>query len=186
MHKEYRMMCGKDVEMAKNTNNIYRIAREHLGWSREVAAEELGMSDDKLERIENDKQSPNPQDVKIMSNVYHAPELCNLYCHHQCEVGHQYVPEIPEKDLPDIVVKLLNSVYEVNDIKKVLLSITADGEISDDEIPTLVEIQYALERLSKATEALQLCIERKIDDGVISKDLYVKELKEIINATIIN
>ena len=166
--------------MAKQTTTVYRMIRDELGWSREVAAEELGMSGDELERIENDKQTPNPQDVKNMSDVYHAPELCNYYCHHLCEIGHQYVPEILEKDLPDIIVKLLDSIYATSDIQQILIKITADGIISDEEIPVLVQTQYALERLSKATEALQLCVERKIDDGDISKDVYVKNLKEVM------
>lgn len=163
--------------MLEEQINKYKDTRNKLGWSRETAAESIGISDDKLERIENGKQLPNPQDVLIMSNVYHAPELCNYYCHNQCEIGHQYVPEIPDKDLPDIVVSLLNSIYTVGDIKRTIVDITVDGHIDDDEIPELVHVQKALENLSKATESLQLCVERKIDNGDISKDLYVKELK---------
>lgn len=167
--------------MVTQSTNRYRQARENLGWSREVAAEELGMSDDKLERIENDKQSPNPQDVLNMSNVYHAPDICNYHCHCVCEIGQQYVPEISDSELPGIILKLLDSVYAVDDIKRILINITADEEISDDEIPELIHVQYQLERLSKATEALQLCIERKIDDGEISKEAYVRELKKVLS-----
>ena len=67
--------------------NIYLAKRKALGWSREYAAEQIGISDDKLERIENEKQLPNPQDVLIMSDVYQAPELCNHYCPGSCEIG---------------------------------------------------------------------------------------------------
>ena len=37
----------------KETSTIYLAKRKELGWSREYAAEKLGISDDKLERIEN-------------------------------------------------------------------------------------------------------------------------------------
>ena len=37
----------------KNAPTLYRSKREALGWSREHAAEQIGISDDKLERIEN-------------------------------------------------------------------------------------------------------------------------------------
>ncbi len=81
----------------KNAPTLYRSKREALGWSREHAAEQIGISDDKLERIENGKQLPNPQDVLLMSDVYQAPELCNYYCSHDCPIGRKYVPEIREK-----------------------------------------------------------------------------------------
>ena len=38
--------------MAAQNGNIYRKERDALGWSRELAAEKLIMSNDKLERIE--------------------------------------------------------------------------------------------------------------------------------------
>ena len=58
---------------ARQDVSRYRELREAMGWSRETAAAELGMSDDKLERIENGRQMPNPQDVLVMSRVYQAP-----------------------------------------------------------------------------------------------------------------
>lgn len=165
--------------MAKKTFNRYRQVRDELGWSREYAAGELGMSDDKLERIENDHQIPNPQDVLIMSDVYKAPELCNYYCNSACEIGRQYVPEVKDSELPSIILGLLNSIYAVGDIEKMLVRITADNVIDDDEIPELVHSQHTLEQLSVMIEALQLCIERKIDNGEISKDIYDKEWKKV-------
>lgn len=165
--------------MAKDSGNSkYRQLRSGMGWSREHAAEELGMSDDKLERIENGRQIPNPQDVLIMSDVYRAPELCNYYCHNECEIGRLYVPEIPDRDLPEIILRLLKSLYEAGDLNEILVRITADGIIEDDEIESMVAIQETLEHLSIMIESLQLCIERKVDNGEISKDLYEKACQE--------
>lgn len=156
----------------KNRSTLYRARREALGWSREYAAEQIGISDDKLERIENEKQLPNPQDVLIMSDVYQSPELCNYYCNKDCEIGRLYVPKVPDAELPSIIIRLLNSVYAVDDIEKVLVKITADGQIDATEVEDLAEAQYTLEQLSIMIEALQLCIERKIDLGEISKKTY--------------
>ena len=158
--------------MTEQKTNRYRQLRDSLGWSREHAASELGMSDDKLERIENGRQAPNPQDVLAMSRAYHSPQLCNYYCNQQCEIGRRYVPEVPDADLPDIIVRLLNSIYEAEDTKKVLVRITADSQIDKDEIPDLVRIQNTFEELSIMIEALQLCIERKIADSEIPADEY--------------
>lgn len=156
----------------KETTNLYLIKRKEMGWSREYAAEQIGISDDKLERIENEKQLPNPQDVLIMSNVYQAPELCNYYCHRDCEIGRQYVPEVPKAQLPGIILRLLDSVYAVQDIEKILVRITADDMIDESEVDDLAHAQYTLERLSIMIEALQLCVERKIDKGEISAKAY--------------
>ncbi|MBQ6371464.1 MAG: helix-turn-helix domain-containing protein [Firmicutes bacterium] len=156
----------------KNAPTLYRSKREALGWSREHAAEQIGISDDKLERIENGKQLPNPQDVLLMSDVYQAPELCNYYCNRDCEIGQLYVPKVPQAELPRIILQLLDSVYNVQDIEKKLVRITADDYIDETEIESLAHAQYTLEQLSIMIEALQLCIERKIDKGEISAKAY--------------
>lgn len=163
---------------AKESANLYLSKRKALGWSREFAAEKLGISDDKLERIENEKQMPNPQDVLIMSDVYHAPELCNYYCNRDCEIGRRYVPRVPDSELPGIVLQLVASIYEVDDIKKALVKITADDQIDDSEVESLAQAQYTLERLSIMIEALQLCVERKLDKGEISQKLYEAAYKK--------
>ena len=135
----------------KETTNLYLIKRKEMGWSREYAAEQIGISDDKLERIENEKQLPNPQDVLIMSNVYQAPELCNYYCHRDCEIGRQYVPEVPKAQLPGIILRLLDSVYAVQDIEKILVRITADDMIDESEVDDLAHAQYTSRRCSSAS-----------------------------------
>lgn len=162
----------------KESATLYLAKRKELGWSREYASEQLGISDDKLERIENEKQLPNPQDVLIMSDVYHAPELCNYYCSRDCEIGQLYVPKVPDTELPGIILKLMASIYEVEDIEKLLVKITADNVIDDSEVAGLAQAQYTLEQLSIMIEALQLCVERKIDKGEISKELYDAAYKD--------
>lgn len=156
----------------KEATTLYLSRRKALGWSREHAAEKLGISDDKLERIENAKQIPNPQDVLIMSDVYQSPELCNYYCSRDCEIGRQYVPEVPAAELPGIILRLLDSVYRVENVEKLLVKITADDLIDESEVEDLASAQYTLEQLSIMIEALQLCIERKIDRGEISGRKY--------------
>ena len=160
--------------MAKATDNRYKEMRRSLELSREAAADELGMSDDKLERIENGKQLPTPQDVLRMSDVYKAPELCNYFCHSDCEVGQLYVPEVTAAELPSIILGLLSSVNRFENMEKSIIRITADGDIENDKIPELLEIQQTLEQLSIMIEALQLCLEKKLDKGEIDKEAYDK------------
>ena len=76
------------------------------------------------------------------------------------------------QDLPTVIIRLLDSLYRVEDIKKPLINITADGVIDDNEIPELVRVQSTLEQLSEMTSALNICIESKILNGEINNELY--------------
>ena len=164
---------------AKTAENRYKAKRREMGWSREAAAFELHMSDDKLERIENGKQLPTAKDVLDMSDAYNSPELCNYFCNKDCEIGRHYVPEVPDSELPDIILRLLSSVNDFSDMEKQLIRITADGIIDPDEIPDLVKVQHTLEQLSIMIEALQLRIEKKIDEGEIDESAYKAEFDKL-------
>ncbi len=171
-------MAGKS-KTAGAPENRYKTKRKEMGWSREAAAFELHMSDDKLERIENGKQLPSPKDVLDMSDAYNSPELCNYFCNKDCEIGRHYVPEVPDSHLPDIILRLLASVNDFSDMEKQLIRITADGIIDPDEIPDLVKVQHTLEELSIMIEALQLRIEKKIDEGEIDGTAYEEAFNEL-------
>ena len=165
--------------MEKKENNRYKEMRRTMEWSRETAAAELGMSEDKLERIENGKQNPNPQDVMLMSKAYQSPELCNYYCHHDCEIGMKYVPAVPDSNLPKIILNLLKAANEFEDMERKLIRITADENIDKDEIPEMVKIQNTLEQLSLMIEALQLCVEKKITKGEIDRAAYDRAFEQL-------
>ena len=145
----------------KETTNLYLIKRKEMGWSREYAAEQIGISDDKLERIENEKQLPNPQDVLIMSNVYQAPELCNYYCTHECSIGKQYMEPVEIKQLQQITLEILSNLNSINKDKNIFIDITADGEISEEELSDFKRIKEKLEQISSTVDSLKLWIEKK-------------------------
>lgn len=68
----------------RENKTIYQKLREENDLTREKAAELLEfISEDRLERIENEKSEPAPEDVIRMAEVYKAPELCNYYCSHE-------------------------------------------------------------------------------------------------------
>ena len=68
----------------KEDKNVYFTSREAAGWTREIAAEQLGcISADRIEKIENEKSMPHPDEVLIMSEIYKNPSLCNYYCSHE-------------------------------------------------------------------------------------------------------
>ena len=157
----------------KENKNIYQTTREHLELTREEASEKLvTMSPERIEKIENERTSPHPDEVLLMSDIYKQPMLCNYYCANQCPIGQQYVPEVKIKDLSQIVLETLASLNAMQKKKDRLIEITVDGHISGDELADFVYIQEELEKISIAVETLQLWCERMLDNGVIDPEQY--------------
>ena len=157
----------------KENKTIYQTLREELDLSRDKASELLeGITPERLERIENEKTLPHPEEVLLMSDKYKAPDLCNYYCANECPIGEQYVPEIKMKNLSNIVLEMLSSLNSMNKQKDRLIDIAADGKIDNDEIKDFIHIQEELERISITVEALQLWAEKMMDDGLIDIELY--------------
>ncbi len=157
----------------KENKNIYQRTREGLGLTREEASDLLvTMSPERIEKIENERSMPHPDEVLLMSDQYKHPSLCNHYCANQCPIGQQYVPEIKVKDLSQIVLETIASLNAMQRQKERLIEITVDGRISGDELADFVQIQEELEKISIAVETLQLWCERMIDTGAIDRAQY--------------
>lgn len=168
---------------SKDNENVYLKARLNMegDWSREKASQKLEwISADKLDRIENDRCFPTPEEVVQLAKIYKNPELCNYFCSHQCRIGQDYVPEIKIKDLSQIVLEMVNSLSSVEKMKDRLVEITVDGIIGEKECRDFVAIQDSLETMSMTVEALQLWAEQMVATGKIDKktiDLYKKSDK---------
>ena len=154
----------------------YQLAREELGLSREKASELLEtIAPERIEKIESERSLPRPDEVLIMAEKYKIPSLCNYFCARQCPIGQQYVPEIRNSELLDIVLKMLASLNAMDRKKERLIEIAADGTISKDEIDDFVRIQKELERISVTVETLQLWVEKMLANGRIDTEAYNKE-----------
>lgn len=157
----------------KENKNIYQSTREALNLTREAASDLLvTMSPERIEKIENERSMPHPDEVLLMSDQYKQPGLCNYYCANQCPIGQQYVPEIKIKDLSQIVLETIASLNAMQKKKERLIEITVDGRISGDELADFVYIQQELEKISIAVETLQLWCERMLDTGAIDQSQY--------------
>ena len=157
----------------KENKNIYHKTRESLNLTRESASELLeSITAERIEKIENERSLPHPDEVLIMSEKYKVPSLCNYYCANQCPIGQQYVPEVKIKDLSQIVLEMLASLNSMNKKRERLIEITVDGQIAEDEIEDFVEIQQELEKISIAVETLQLWSEQMLAKGMIDVDKY--------------
>ncbi len=157
----------------KENKNAYQRTREALKLSREAAGELLeSIPPDRIEKIENERSLPHPEEILVMAEKYKQPGLCNYYCANQCPIGQQYVPEVQIKALSQIVLEMLASLNAMNKQKDRLIEITADGQISGDEIEDFIFIQEELERISVTVETLQLWAEQMLATGVIDAEQY--------------
>lgn len=153
---------------SKENKNIYFKRREELKLTRDQASELLeSISPERIEKIENERSNPHPDEILIMSDKYKAPELCNYYCSNQCPIGQQYVPEVKVQDLSQIVLRMIASLNSVQDSQRRFVEIAADGVIDDGEIEDFVHIQDELEKISITVETLQIWSEQMIANGVI-------------------
>ena len=157
----------------KENKNIYHKTRESLQLTREAASELLeSITPERIEKIENERSLPHPDEVLVMAEKYKQPSLCNYYCSNQCPIGQQYVPEVKIKDLSQIVLEMLASLNSMGKQKDRLIEITADGKVTGDELEDFIYIQEELERISIAVETLQLWSERMLATGVIDVEQY--------------
>ena len=157
----------------KENKNIYHKTRESLQLTREAASELLeSITPERIEKIENERSLPHPDEVLVMAEKYKQPSLCNFYCANQCPIGQQYVPEVKIKDLSQIVLEMLASLNSMGKQKERLIEITVDGKITGDELEDFIYIQEELERISIAVETLQLWSERMLATGAIDAEQY--------------
>ena len=167
----------------KENKNIYHKTRENLRLTREAASELLeSITPERIEKIENERSLPHPDEGRVMAEKYKQPDLCNYYCANQCPIGQQYVPEIKIKDLSQIVLEMLASLNSMSKQKERLIEITVDGKITGDELADFIYIQEELERVSIAVETLQLWSEQMLATGMIDREQYAdykqKKLKD--------
>ena len=124
------MFCQARYEAAKFNERLS---------SREGAAEELGVDRTRLARIELGSVTPYPEEVLLMADIYRAPELKGNYCREMCPLG-KGMPKIENQDIDRIALRALCSFRKINEAKELLLDITADGVITEDEKPDLEKI----------------------------------------------
>lgn len=159
----------------KENKTPYQLRREELGYSREKASEILeGIQPERIEKIESRKSLAHPEEILLMSDAYKKPSLCNYFCSNECPIGKEYVPEIKENHLSQIVLEMVASLNKIQGSKDRLIEIASDGRINDDEIQDFILIRENLEKISMTIEALQLWSEQMLDEGKIDRELYEK------------
>lgn len=156
----------------KENKNIYQISRENANLTREAAAEQLEfISSDRIEKIENEKSYPHPDEILAMADCYKNPSLCNYFCSHECCIGQAYVPEVTAKDLSMVTLEMLSTLNTLSKERDLLIDIAADGEVTEDEISDFLRIKNNLDDMLLTIESMKLWFENAIASGKIDKSL---------------
>lgn len=151
---------------ASTAANRYYLARMEAAKmndrlsSREGASEETGIDRKRLQRIEIGTLNPYPEEVMLMADAYHAPEMMNFYCTSACPIGQKIVPKAELRELDRLTVKFLNALERIKGADKSLLAIAADGKLTPDEIPAMEELLEAIKAISAVGYELEIFKEK--------------------------
>ncbi len=157
----------------KENKTIYQLTREGLGLTREQAGELIpGFSQERIEKIENERVQIRPEDVRLMAAYYRAPGLCNYYCSRECPIGQKRIPQVESKDLVQIAVETINGLNRLVQKKDRLLEIAEDSTVSDDEYEDFQSIRETMEKLRVSLATLQLWIEQRIANGELDEGTF--------------
>lgn len=155
----------------RDNKSIYQTSREDAGMTREEASEAMGfVSDSRIEKFETGKSPVQPEEVLAMAKAYKKPSLCNYYCSHECPIGQEYVPEVKVKELSQIVLQMLATMNSLEKARDRFIEITADGEISEDELADFAKIEQGVEQISMAADSLVLWVNNTIASGKIDEE----------------
>lgn len=152
---------------AKTSSNIFYKARceaathnEQLS-SREGAADYMSIDRGRLYRIESGIAVPYPEEIRLMADLYNAPELENYFCRTMCPLGCE-MPKAELANLDRITVRTLSVFRKIGKTKEMLLDITADGVIDESEKPELDDVVKNLEEVEEIAQSMRLWIKKNM------------------------
>lgn len=150
---------------AKTSSNIFYKARceaathnEQLS-SREGAADYMSIDRGRLYRIESGIAIPYPEEIRLMADLYNAPELENYFCRTMCPLGCE-MPKVELANLDRLTVRTLSVFRKIGKTKEMLLDITSDGVIDESEKPELDEVVKNLEEVEEIAQSMRLWIKK--------------------------
>lgn len=111
--------------------NIYQMAREDAGFTQEKASEYLDISIDSLRAYEGERRIPPDKVVLGMIEIYKSNFLAYQHLSTKSEIGASYLPNIEAKDIPNLTIRLLKSIQDLEKLKSNIINTTYKGHIED-------------------------------------------------------
>ena len=158
-------MPKKATKAAENV--LYKARMEAAKWnenlsSREGTADESGLDRTRIANMELGFITPYPEEILRLSDLYHAPELCNYYCSHQCPIGKRMIEPVEMTAIEVATLQLLSSVRNLPDVTNDLVDIVEDGQIDASERSKMEHILETLNRAADKIKALELIYMKKL------------------------
>ena len=163
-------------EATKAAGNVWFEARKEAAkyndklLSREGAAEMLGMSVSCVADAELGLSKCMPVDKAVlMADLYRSPQLLNYYCINECPIGHRHSISDSVESIERLTVKFIKrtNIEELKKIKDKLIDIAQDGEISDNELPEMMEVISYVNNLSSIISEIKIAAETAIQKAKV-------------------
>lgn len=116
-----------------------------------------GVTEDSLKKYELDITRPPNIVVALMADAYNEPELRTWYCANECPLGKD-CREIPAMPAERALIRLQNSVYEMEEVTKQLSLIM-------EEWPALEEVREKLLEFRRRADENLAVLERATRRG---------------------
>lgn len=118
-----------------------------------------GVTEDSLKKYELDITRPPNDVVALMADAYNEPELRAWYCVHECPLGKD-CREIPEMPAERALIRLQNSVYEMEQLIRELSLLMEDGELKNGEQQLLPQLRDRLLEFRRRADENLAALER--------------------------
>lgn len=126
-----------------------------------------GVTEDSLKKYELDINRPPNIVVALMADAYNEPELRQWYCVNECPLGKD-CREIPEMPAERALIRLQNSVYEMEQLTRQLSLLMEDGTLDEDEKGTVPQLREKLLEFRRRADENLAVLERAAKLGTFT------------------
>ena len=165
--------------MSKSHRNIYRIARNDAGMTREQAAEALNLSVKSIQAFEDGDTSCCAY-VLEMARVYDAPDLPLLHLTQVCHIGKAELPAVEKRDAPISVIRLQTEMRHVGALHDEMEEAACNGTVT-----RLIKLRQEVQHLVAASLTFLSCHihERKKEAAPVLEHRGRKEKPDIASVS---
>lgn len=118
-----------------------------------------GVTEDSLKKYELDITRPPNIVVSIMADAYNEPELRAWYCVNECPLGKD-CREIPEMPAERALIRLQNSVYEMEQFIRQLSLLMEDDKMDESEQTLILQLRNRLLEFRRRADENLAALER--------------------------
>lgn len=123
-----------------------------------------GVTEDSLKKYELDITRPPNIVVALMADAYNEPELRAWYCSNECPLGKD-CREIPEMPAERALIRLQNSVYEMEQLTRQLSLLMEDGTIETEQQSIIPQLRDRLLEFRRRADENLAVLERAAKRG---------------------